>query len=134
MLSTLVQRQKLWVLPLLISLAFSWCLMLCQNVAQAATLTPASTAEHSLPPCHSQSATTDTAAVSTGHGDSNCSGCDSQAAHIEPLSLPLLAALVSWQPWLTALPASNAIPLSLLHTPPPKRRLPLYLAINQLRI
>ncbi|MCC5452715.1 hypothetical protein LMJ53_13385 [Rheinheimera sp. UJ51] len=137
MLSTLVQRQKLWTVPLLVSLAFSWCLMLCQNVAQAASAT---TEAHSLPPCHSQPThfsaeqLDETAPAPAVHNVEHCSGCDQQAASAEPLQLALSAIFISWQTLPKQLYPSLSIPVSQLATPPPKPRLPLFLSVNQLRI
>ncbi|MCF4010369.1 hypothetical protein [Rheinheimera sp. UJ63] len=138
MLSTLVQRQKLWTVPLLVSLAFSWCLMLCQNVAQAATVTSAAM-EQTTPPCHSAVNRDDAAempllSIQPLSSQQHCAGCDNQAASAEPVQLAFSAIFITWQklPAVEFLP--TAIPASQLHTPPPKPRLPLYLSNNQLRI
>jgi len=137
MLSTLVQRQKIWTMPLLLSLAFSWCLMLCQNLAQATTVLPTDVTYvapvTATPPCHSQVASTEieqTTTLLTQH----CSGCDNQAAAAEPLSLAFAAVLISWQGMAQLTLPVSAIPAIALHTPPPRPRVPLYLAKNLLLI
>ncbi len=138
MLSTLVQRQKLWTVPLLVSLAFSWCLVLCQKVAQAAMVTSAAM-EQTTPPCHSAASRDDAAEIPLLSSQQlasqqHCSGCDNQAASAEPVQLAFSAIFITWQKLLPVELLSSVIPASQLHTPPPKLRLPLYLAINQLRI
>ena len=135
MLSTLVQRQKIWTMPLLLSLAFSWCLMLCQNLAQATTVLPADVtyAAPATPPCHSQAASTEaeqTTTLLTQH----CAGCDNQAAAAEPLSLAYAAVLSSWQGMAQLMLPVSTIPAIALHTPPLRPRVPLYLAKNLLLI
>lgn len=143
MLSTLVKRQKIWTVPLLISLAFSWCLLLCQNLAQAA---PASMAElHSshattTPPCHSQQPTVlQQQVASEGHVSSSlitehCSGCDNQGATPDAISLAMVGILVSWVGLPDAIVPATAIPVIALATPPPRTAVPLYLAKNLLLI
>lgn len=143
MLNTLVRRQKIWTVPLLISLAFSWCLLLCQNLAQA---TPASTGSlHSsqtaaTPPCHSQQPTVlQQQVASEGHFTSSlltehCSGCDNQAATPDAISLAMVGILVSWAGLPDAIVPASAIPVIALATPPPRTAVPLYLTKNLLLI
>ncbi len=144
MLSTLVQRQKIWIMPLLISMAFSWCFMLCQNLAQASTHLPSDSALPQqvlvTPPCHSQfveiTAESNTAESNTAALSSEpCSGCEHHAAAAaESVTLVLVAVLISWL-GLTVydLPATT-IPAIALATPPPRTAVPLYLGKNLLLI
>ena len=142
MLSTLVQRQKIWIMPLLISMAFSWCFMLCQNLAQASTHLPSDSALPQqvlvTPPCHSKFVEiTDESntAESTALSSEPCSGCEQHAAAAaESVTLVLVAVLISWL-GLTAydLPATT-IPAIALATPPPRTAVPLYLGKNLLLI
>lgn len=135
MLSTLVQRQKIWSMPLLISLAFSWCLMLCQNLALAAPVqNNSATSQVATPPCHSQPASQLTEAGSHKLTVEHCSGCDNQAAAAEPLVLAFAAVLVTWQgaaqlQW----PLTAQVHLA-FEMPPPRSGVPLYLAKNLLLI
>lgn len=135
MLSTLVQRQKIWMMPLLLSLAFSWCFMLCQNVALALPTQNADLAasQTAMPPCHSQVAA-DIAPQSAKLNAQHCSGCDNQAAVAEPLALAFSAVLVSWHGIAELSLQLLAIPVQALDTPPPRTAIPLYLAKNLLLI
>lgn len=135
MLTHLLKRQKLWTVPLLISLALSWCLLFCQNMAQAVE-SPA-TASHSenLPPCHSKVLQLTDTDASLGLMETPCSGCEQLAAGSDPLQLASSAILVSWQsadePAL--LPAgNNSKPY--WAQPPPQHGPPLYLRKNLLLI
>lgn len=143
MLSTLVKRQKIWTVPLLISLAFSWCVLLCQNLAQAAPVSLdslQSSQTHATPPCHSQQPTVlehqiesegeFTPLVITEH----CSGCDNQAATPDAISLAMVGLLVSWAGLPDAIIPASTIPVIALATPPPRTAVPLYLAKNLLLI
>ena len=135
MLTLLLKRQKLWTVPLIISLALSWCLLFCQNMAQAVELP--STASHSehLPPCHSKLAqltATDTQLVLA---EVPCSGCEQLAAGSDPLQLASCAILVSWQSAYqpALLPyGDNSKPY--WTQPPPQHGPPLYLRKNLLLI
>lgn len=135
MLTLLLKRQKLWTVPLIISLVLSWCLLFCQNMAQAVELP--STASHSehLPPCHStlaQLTATDTQLVLA---EAPCSGCEQLAAGSDPLQLASCAILVSWQSayQFALLPAGdNSKPY--WTQPPPQHGPPLYLRKNLLLI
>lgn len=135
MLTLLLKRQKLWTVPLIISLALSWCLLFCQNMAQAVELP--STASHSehLPPCHSKLAqltATDTQLVLA---EVPCSGCEQLAAGSDPLQLASCAILVSWQSAYqpALLPAGdNSKPY--WTQPLPQHGPPLYLRKNLLLI
>lgn len=135
MLTLLLKRQKLWTVPLIISLALSWCLLFCQNMAQAVELP--STASHSehLSPCHStlaQLTATDTQLVLA---EAPCSGCEQLAAGSDPLQLASCAILVSWQSAYqpALLPAGdNSKPY--WTQPPPQHGPPLYLRKNLLLI
>ncbi|WP_019675165.1 hypothetical protein [Arsukibacterium perlucidum] len=143
MLSTLVQQQKYWTIPLMVSLALSWCLLLCsglvnqahakvndhpqQSVAQLAT----------TPPCHGQlpvSGIDDTELPTLTAQHDNCSGCDTQATQLDPLSLPAMVLLVSWlhvaEIWPVNQPANNWF----AQAPPPRPSVPLYLRKNLLLI
>ncbi|WP_189481240.1 hypothetical protein [Alishewanella tabrizica] len=143
MLSTLVKRQKIWTVPLLISLAFSWCLLLCQNLAQAA---PASidslqsSQTTTTPSCHSQQPTVlEHQVESKGEFThllitEHCSGCDNQAATPDAISLAMVGLLVSWASLPDAIIPASTIPVIALTTPPPRTAVPLYLAKNLLLI
>lgn len=142
MLTLLLKRQKLWTVPLIISLALSWCLLFCQNMAQAVELP--STASHSehLPPCHSKLAqltATDTQLVLAEAPRSGCeqlaAGSEQLAAGSVPLQLASCAILVSWQSayQFALLPAGdNSKPY--WTQPPPQHGPPLYLRKNLLLI
>ena len=135
MLSTFVQRQKIWAIPMMVSLALSWCLLFCQNMAQAVELP--STASHSehLPPCHSKLAqltATDTQLVLA---EAPCSGCEQLAAGSDPLQLASCAILVSWQSaYQSALLPDGDKSKPYWTQPPPQHGPPLYLRKNLLLI
>lgn len=135
MLSTFVQRQKIWAITMMVSLALSWCLLFCQNMAQAVELP--STASHSehLSPCHStlaQLTATDTQLVLA---EAPCSGCEQLAAASEPLQLASCAILVSWQSaYQPALLPAGDNSKSYWTQPPPQHGPPLYLRKNLLLI
>lgn len=140
MLSTLVQRQKILIMPLILSLAFSWCLILCQNLAQAAFVMPSDTlhAMPETPPCHSPlpDLATELApelSIATLNAE-HCSGCDSQAAAAEPVLLAFAAVLVTWQGAAQLQWPSTAQVHLAFEMPPPRSGVPLYLAKNLLLI
>jgi len=135
MLTLLLKRQKLWTVPLIISLALSWCLLFCQNMAQAVELpSTASQSEH-LPPCHSKLAqltATDTQLVLA---EVPCSGCEQLAAGSDPLQLASCAILVSWQSaYEPALLPDGDKSKPYWTQPPPQQGPPLYLRKNLLLI
>jgi len=135
MLTLLLKRQKLWTVPLIISLALSWCLLFCQNMAQA--VVPPASASHSenLPPCHSKLAqltVTDTQLVLA---EAPCSGCEQLAAGNDPLQLVSCAILVSWQSaYQPVLLPDGDKSKPYWAKPPPQHGPPLYLRKNLLLI
>ena len=135
MLTLLLKRQKLWTVPLIISLALSWCLLFCQNMAQAVELPSIASHSEHLPPCHSKLAqltATDTQLVLA---EVPCSGCEQLATGSDPLQLASCAILVSWQSayQFALLPAGdNSKPY--WTQPPPQHGPPLYLRKNLLLI
>lgn len=143
MLSTLVQQQKHWTIPLMVSLALSWCLLLCGSFSSPAH---AAAAEHSqqsaalvatTPPCHGQlplSSVDDTAQPTISAQHDNCSGCETQATQLDPLSLPALVLLVSWLHTADIWPASERANNWFAQAPPPRPSVPLYLRKNLLLI
>ncbi|SNY52377.1 hypothetical protein SAMN06297280_2097 [Arsukibacterium tuosuense] len=149
MLSTLVQQQKHWTIPLMVSLALSWCLLLCGSLSSginAGVNDPAHAmgTEHSqhaatvlsekTPPCHSQPVLTGVDATGLTAQHDNCSGCDTQATQLDPLSLPAMVLFVSWvhvsEIWPVNEPANNWF----AQAPPPRPSVPLYLRKNLLLI
>ena len=132
MLSTLVKQQRHWTIPLMVSLAFSWCLMLCSGLTNEAY------AADTPPPCHSQ------VVADTGHEmaapamlDSehdNCAGCDNQATQLDPLSLPAVILRGSWQPATDIWPVKEPTERFLALAAPPRPSVPLYLRKNLLLI
>lgn len=138
MLSTLVQRQKIWTIPLLISLVFSWCLLFCQNQAMASVnLTSVSVVTQDADamiaaPCHSMAASVDDANMPL-HSDV-CSACAEQAATSEPLQLATMAVLVSWQGWSDATLPHSQLSNFVFFAAPPEPGGPLYLTKQQFLI
>jgi hypothetical protein len=141
MLSTLVQQQKYWTIPLMVSLALSWCLLLCgglvnQAHAQAVAYSPNSETVQltETPPCHGKQAlaATDISGSNTLHD--NCSGCESQATQLDPLSLPAMIILVSWLHTADIWLVSQTVDTWLVQAPPPRPAVPLYLRKNLLLI
>lgn len=137
MLSTLVQRQKIWTIPLLISLVFSWCLLFCQSQAITAAQ-PASVAvatqhvDMMAAPCHSM-VTSVMDADTPLHSDV-CSACAEQAAATDPLQLAAMAVLVSWQGWFDAALPSSQLSNLVFFAAPPEPGGPLYLTKQQFLI
>jgi hypothetical protein len=133
MLNTLVKKQRHWAIPLMVSLAFSWCLALCSGLAN-----PAYAAAAELPPCHSMKATNvgpdmhSAASLDIEHD--TCTGCDNQATPLDKLSLPAVILFVSWQPVRDIWPQSTAADVWFAFTPPPHPSVPLYLRKNLLLI
>ena len=135
MLTHLLKRQKLWTVPLMISLALSWCLLFCQNMAQAVESPATVLHSENLPPCHSKLAPLTDTDAQLLPSEAPCSGCEQLAAGSDPLQLASCAILVSWQsadePAL--LPAGdNSKPY--WAQPPPQHGPPLYLRKNLLLI
>lgn len=152
MLSTMVQQQKHWTIPLMVSLALSWCLLLCSGLSSGLSsgLTnpaDAERTEHSqqyvasqlteTPPCHGAAGHSNdetlAAATLTAQHD-NCSGCDTQATQLDPLSLPVLVLLVSWLHTADIWPVSERDDTWIAQAPPPRPSVPLYLRKNLLLI
>lgn len=127
----------------MVSLALSWCLLLCGGLVNQAQATAA---EHSLlsepalvaktPPCHGETAVAsgDITALTTTAQHDNCSGCDTQATQLDPLSLPALVLLVSWLHVAEIWPASEPANNWFAQAPPPRPSVPLYLRKNLLLI
>lgn len=135
MLTHLLKRQKLWTVPLIISLALSWCLLFCQNMAQAVE-SPA-TASHSenLPPCHSKAAPLTNSDAQLLLVEAPCSGCEQLAAGSDPLQLASCAMLVSWQSvYQPVLLSDGDKSQPYWAHPPPQHGPPLYLRKNLLLI
>lgn len=143
MLSTLVKRQKIWTIPLLISLVFSWCLLFCQSQAMASASMATQNIEAKAvegmsvdvmlaAPCHSMATATDTADTSP-HADV-CSACSEQAAATEPLQLATMAILVSWQGWFDANLSRAQLSHFVFFATPPEPGGPLYLTKQQFLI
>lgn len=146
MLSMFVHRHKYWNLPLLISLVFSWCMLFCQNMAQAAwqpdpQATHAVKMEGTVPPCHSAVGAQPDHSVHNAlvgavelqadldiHG--SCTGCEQPAAAIEPLSLANCAILVSWLHTALAHQLEPSANVTVLQSPPRRPAQPLYLTKN----
>lgn len=129
MLSTFVQRQKIWAIPMMVSLALSWCLLFCGQLFGA---NHSAELQHE-PPCHG---------VVTGQLTQEpqllhdlCSGCALEAVQTVTPELP--AALL-WpyaiielvQPGLVAGQQS----LSQVVSPPYPRTTPLYIQKSALLI
>ncbi|WP_213999564.1 hypothetical protein [Arsukibacterium sp.] len=143
MLSTMVQQQKHWTIPLMVSLALSWCLLLCDGLVNQAHAEATDHQQQSVaqlattPPCHGQLPPTSVDGTElpplTAQHD-NCSGCDTQATQLDPLSLPALILLVSWlhpaDIWPAIEPANNWF----AQAPPPRPSVPLYLRKSLLLI
>lgn len=130
MLSTFVQRQKFWVIPMMVSLALSWCLLFCGQLF--AEHHPAE-AQSDAPPCHSVLSTTATAELLPNHD--LCSGCALDAVTSSGLELP---PVVLWQEPVSEL-TLNELPveqagLYLAQGPPYPRTTPLYLEKSLLLI
>lgn len=135
MLANLIKRQKLWVVPLMISLAFSWCALLCQNVAQAA-VSHDKVSGVAMPPCHSMavSETAEPAAGVSGHDSDTCSGCDTLAVNSVAIELPVLCLLA-----LPLAPGAVQYPMQAngfypVQEPPYPRTTPLYIQKSALLI
>ncbi|MDX1536890.1 hypothetical protein [Arsukibacterium sp.] len=141
MLSTLVQQQKHWTIPLMVSLALSWCLLLCNglvNQAYAAADYPQHAVESSeTPPCHGAISLTDApenGSLPLNSTHDNCSGCDSQATQLDPLSLPAVILSVSWLQVTELWPGTVHAVDNFALAPPPRPSVPLYLRKNLLLI
>ncbi|KKO45431.1 hypothetical protein WG68_10275 [Arsukibacterium ikkense] len=141
MLSTLVQQQKHWTIPLMVSLALSWCLLLCAGLVNQAhaevaehSQVPTSVLTEKTPPCHSQQAQTNMDAAELTAQHDNCSGCDTQATQLDPLSLPALVLLVSWLHITEIWPSNEPVNNWFAQAPPPRPSVPLYLRKNLLLI
>ncbi|MCH8538125.1 MAG: hypothetical protein LAT66_10195 [Alkalimonas sp.] len=130
MLSTLVQRQKIWAIPMMVSLALSWCLLFCGQLFaanQAPELQP------ELPPCHGVVAEQLIHELLPEHD--LCSACALDAVQTVTPELP---AVVLWlqavvEPALAELP-SEQHSLYLAQGPPSPRTTPLYLQKSLLLI
>ena len=133
----------------MVSLALSWCLLLCGGLVNQANamqqMLPAATAldeivlsktdlTEKVPPCHGQQGDTEVDSASLTAAHDNCSGCETQATQLDPLSLPAMVLLVSWlnvtEIWSVKQPANNWF----AHSPPPRPSVPLYLRKNLLLI
>lgn len=133
----------------MVSLALSWCLLLCGGLVNQAKamehMLPAASAlndtvlsetklTEDVPPCHGQQAVAkdDSGGKSALHD--NCSGCETPATQLDPLSLPAMVLLVSWlhvtEIWSVKQPFNNWF----AHSPPPRPSVPLYLRKNLLLI
>jgi hypothetical protein len=141
MLNTLVQQQKHWTIPLMVSLALSWCLLLCNglvNQAYAAADYPQHAAETSEAlPCHAAISLNDTSendSLPLNSSHDNCSGCDSQATQLDPLSLPAVVLSVSWLQVTELWPGTVRAVDNFALAPPPRPSVPLYLRKNLLLI
>ncbi|WP_333608620.1 hypothetical protein [Arsukibacterium sp.] len=150
MLLTLAKQQRRWTIPLMVSLAFSWCMMFCSGLMQLATAAESATPDRvaaapALPPCHSRMSVapmdaTDTVGQlvngnSTLITDDSCFGCESAAVTIAALELP---PLLLWLEAVTAL-TLDSLPaqqhsLYLAQGPPYPRTTPLYLQKSLLLI
>ena len=141
MLSTLVQQQKHWTIPLMVSLALSWCLLLCNglvNQAYAVADSPQhAAAATTTPPCHGVTSLNDApenSSPSLSSTHDNCSGCDSQATQLDPLSLPAVVLSVSWLQVTELWPGTVHAVDNFALAPPPRPSVPLYLRKNLLLI
>ncbi|MBV2128950.1 hypothetical protein [Arsukibacterium indicum] len=140
MLSTLVQRQKHWTIPLMVSLALSWCLLLCNGLVSQAIA--ADYQQHVVmstesPPCHGVISEVDvppTGSIIVDSTHDNCSGCDTPATQLESLSLPAVVLSVSWLQVNELWPTYSHNSDNFVHPSPPRPSVPLYLRKNQLLI
>ncbi|MDX1678532.1 hypothetical protein [Arsukibacterium sp.] len=141
MLSTLVQQQKHWTIPLMVSLMLSWCLMLCNglvsNAYAAADASLSVATATATPPCHGTPGLSKVAADDSSilqSTDNYCAGCDSQATQLDPLSLPAVVLSVSWLQVADNWPRVIRVVDSFALTPPPRPAVPLYLRKSLLLI
>ncbi|MDP4528220.1 hypothetical protein Q3O59_04150 [Alkalimonas delamerensis] len=135
MLSTLVQRQKIWAIPMMVSLALSWCLLFCGQLFAASH---DAELQAEVPSCHGTvvDRTVAEAQVHELLSDHDlCSGCALDAVQT---ATPELPAVVLWlqavvEPVPAELPAEQHS-LYLAQGPPYPRTTPLYLEKSLLLI
>ncbi|SEA47778.1 hypothetical protein [Alkalimonas amylolytica] len=130
MLSTLVQRQKIWAIPMMVSLALSWCLLFCGQLFAASHHAEL---QAEVPSCHGVVAEAQVHELLPEHD--LCSGCALDAVQT---ATPELPAVVLWlqaviEPVLAELPAEQHS-LYLAQGPPYPRTTPLYLEKSLLLI
>lgn len=129
MLITFVQRQKVWAIPMMVSLALSWCLLFCGQLFAASQIAE----PHEMPPCHSMM--TEQFADEPLSLHELCTGCALEAMQTAipelPLALLWLHAIIEIaQPELSIGQSS----LSLVLSPPYPRTTPLYIEKSALLI
>lgn len=125
----------------MVSLALSWCILLCNglvNQAYAVADYPQhAAAATATPPCHGAISLHDApenGSVPLNSTHDNCSGCDSQATQLDPLSLPAVVLSVSWLQVTELWPGTVRAVDNFALAPPPRPSVPLYLRKNLLLI